>query len=147
MRAATFRRWPGRRRWAKPGKRGWISGPIPGITRDTTFSQDRPLILSASTPTASTPTGSAQARARREGRVVGSLATLVAAVCLLPMLAVVRFGERERAEAEGRPVKVRFCSDLSSSGANARTPAWSFKYVTVRTLLSKLKRAQVACIS
>ena len=67
----------------------------------------------------------------------------------VPMLGHVRFGERQRASAERRPVKVRFCSDLSHGepSINGITPPWPFRYLTMRDVLTKLDRGWYCAVA
>ena len=67
----------------------------------------------------------------------------------VPMLGVVRFGEQQRAKEEARPVKVRFCSDLSHGepSVNGVTPPWPFRYLTMRDVLSKLERGWFCAVA
>lgn len=67
----------------------------------------------------------------------------------VPVLGHVRFGEQQRAAAEGRPVKVRFCSDLSHGepSINGVTPPWPFRYLTMRDVLSKLGRGWYCAVA
>jgi len=66
---------------------------------------------------------------------------------IVPMLAIVRDSDEAKARATGQPVKVRFCSDLTASGMNERTPNWRFKYVTLRDLLTRVKRGWSAAVN